>query len=95
MILAYSSKSLFYKGGFMIVTVSEKGQLVIPASFRSMLGISAGTRIELRIESDGFRAYLEPARKTRNAKTCLGVAGYKGPKIDNAQLDANLVMEPK
>jgi AbrB family looped-hinge helix DNA binding protein len=72
----------------IIATVSEKGQLVIPAAIRTLLGISAGTRLELKMESDGFRAYLEPARKTRNAKTCLGLANYKGPKIEAAELDA-------
>jgi AbrB family looped-hinge helix DNA binding protein len=77
----------------VIVTVSEKGQLVIPAAIRSLLGISAGTRIELRLESDGFRAYIEPARKTRTAKTCLGIADYRGPKIDTSDLDINLLTE--
>lgn len=71
----------------IIATVSEKGQLVIPAAIRTALGISAGTRIELSLESDGFRAYVEPTRKTRTAKTCLGVAGYSGPKLDAGEMD--------
>ncbi len=70
-----------------IVTVSEKGQFVIPAAVRASLGISAGTRIEICIESGGFRAFVEPERKTRTAASCLGVAEYKGPKIDLSKID--------
>jgi AbrB family looped-hinge helix DNA binding protein len=70
-----------------IVTVSEKGQLVIPAAMRTLLGISAGTRIELSVERDGFRAYIAPERKTRTAKNCLGIAHYKGPKVNASEMD--------
>jgi AbrB family looped-hinge helix DNA binding protein len=70
-----------------IVTVAEKGQFVIPAAVRALLGIRAGTRIEISIESGGFRAFVEPDRKTRTAASCLGVADYKGPKIDLSNID--------
>ena len=73
-----------------IATVSEKGQLVIPSAIRASLGITAGTRIEIRIESDGFRAFVEPARKTRTAESCLGIAQYVGPKLKVAEMDAAL-----
>jgi AbrB family looped-hinge helix DNA binding protein len=74
-----------------IATISEKGQLVIPAAMRKMLGISAGTRIELTLERDGFRAYVRPARKTRTAKTCLGLTNYHGPRIDVSEMNAELL----
>jgi AbrB family looped-hinge helix DNA binding protein len=79
----------------ILITVSEKGQLVIPKAVRSLLGISAGTRLELKIESDGFRAYLEPARKTRNAKSCLGIANYQGQRIEVSNLDVARMVESK
>jgi AbrB family looped-hinge helix DNA binding protein len=40
------------------ITVSSKGQVVIPAELREQLGISAGTRIAVRIEKEHL--VLEP-----------------------------------
>jgi AbrB family looped-hinge helix DNA binding protein len=39
-------------------TVSSKGQVVIPAELREVLGIEAGTRIAVRIEKEHL--ILEP-----------------------------------
>lgn len=58
------------------VTVSEKGQIVIPAELRRQLGIGPGTRLEVVAEAGGFRVIVEPQRKRRSAADCLGVAGY-------------------
>jgi AbrB family looped-hinge helix DNA binding protein len=40
------------------VTVSSKGQMVIPASIRQQLGIERGTRVTLRVE--GGRMIVDP-----------------------------------
>jgi len=40
------------------ITVSSKGQMVIPAAIREELGIEAGTRVAVRLE--GTRVILEP-----------------------------------
>lgn len=37
------------------VTVSSKGQIVIPAALRRRLGMGAGARIEILEESDGLK----------------------------------------
>jgi AbrB family looped-hinge helix DNA binding protein len=42
----------------VFVTVSSKGQMVIPAQIREALGIEAGTRVAVRQE--GTRVILEP-----------------------------------
>ena len=68
------------------VTVSEKGQIVIPAELRRRLGIGAGTRLEVVAEAGGFRVIVEPQRKGRNAAGCLGVAGYSGPRVRTGDL---------
>ena len=39
----------------VFVTVSSKGQLVIPAEFRASMGIEAGTRISIREEGGELR----------------------------------------
>lgn len=71
----------------MIVTVSEKGQVVIPAVLRARLGISAGTRLEVIEEGGNLRLLLEPLRKTTSALSCIGIAGYTGPKLDLDAMD--------
>jgi AbrB family looped-hinge helix DNA binding protein len=72
----------------MFVTVSEKGQVVIPAALRAELGISAGTRLEIREVAGNIQLLVDPVRKTRRAADCIGVAGYRGPKIATKDMDA-------
>ncbi len=71
----------------MFVTVSEKGQVVIPASLRARLGISAGTRLAVTEEHGNILMLVEPQRKTVFASDCIGIAGYRGPKIEIGDLD--------
>lgn len=79
----------------MFVTVSEKGQVVIPASLRVRLGISAGTRLEVSEDNGNILMLVEPLRKTVSAKTCIGIAGYEGPRLDLAELDpARFAVKP-
>lgn len=64
------------------VTVSEKGQMIIPAELRRKLGISAGTRLEVIAVGGGFRVLVDPQRKTRTAAECLGIFGkHNGPPV--------------
>ena len=71
----------------MFVTVSEKGQVVIPASLRERLGISAGTRLEVSEENGNIRMLVEPQRKTLSAQACIGISGYRGPKLELSAMD--------
>jgi len=71
----------------MIVTVSEKGQVVIPAEIRRLLGITPGTRLEVVPDGGGFRVLVDNARKTKSASDCIGIAGYAGPALTDEQLD--------
>jgi AbrB family looped-hinge helix DNA binding protein len=72
----------------MIVTVSEKGQLVIPAKIRKLLGITTGTRLEVQPEAGGFRVSLDEARRTKTAAECLGISGYAGKRVSLKEMDA-------
>jgi AbrB family looped-hinge helix DNA binding protein len=49
------------------VTLSSKGQLVIPATLRRLLGIGPGSRLSLKLEGKGLRMAVEPGRKTGSA----------------------------
>ncbi len=71
----------------MIVTVSEKGQVVIPAKIRRLLGITTGTRLDVVPDAGGFRMLVDNARKTKTAADCIGVAGYAGPALTDEQMD--------
>ncbi len=71
----------------MIVTVSEKGQVVIPAEIRRRLGITPGTRLDVVPDIGGFRVLVDQARKTKTAAECIGIAGYTGPALTDEQLD--------
>lgn len=71
----------------MLITVSEKGQMVIPAVVRRLLGISPGTRLNLLPEAGGFRVLVDDARKTTSAADCIGVANYTGPVVAVEQMD--------
>jgi antitoxin PrlF len=48
------------------VTVSDKGQVVIPAAIRRRLGIEPGTRLDFELEGDTIRVRpLRAVRRTR------------------------------
>jgi antitoxin PrlF len=48
------------------VTVSDKGQVVIPATIRHRLGIEPGTKLDLELEGDTIRVRaLRAIKRTR------------------------------
>ena len=71
-----------------IVTVSEKGQVVIPSQIRHSLGITAGAKLEMIIDQGGIKILVEASRKTRTAASCIGSTGYQGKRISTARMDA-------
>jgi AbrB family looped-hinge helix DNA binding protein len=68
------------------ITVSSKGQMVIPAAFREELGIEPGTRVAVRLE--GTRVILEPyslAAKLRRIDELQGLTAG-GPSMTDELL---------
>ncbi|SDX43864.1 AbrB/MazE/SpoVT family DNA-binding domain-containing protein [Thiocapsa roseopersicina] len=53
------------------VTVSDKGQVVIPAAIRHRLGIQPGTKLDFELEGDSIRI-----RPLRTIKRTRPEAGY-------------------
>jgi AbrB family looped-hinge helix DNA binding protein len=48
------------------VTVSDKGQVVIPAAIRHRLGIAPGTKLDFELEGDSIRVRpLRVVKRTR------------------------------
>jgi AbrB family looped-hinge helix DNA binding protein len=69
------------------VTVSERGQIVIPAELRRRLDIRPGARLHVVADTGGFRVLIEPAPKRRTAADCVGIAGYEGPRLPAVDLN--------
>lgn len=79
----------------MIVTVSEKGQLVIPAKIRRLFGITPGTRLNIVPDAGGFKALVDDDRKTKSAADCIGIAGYTGKVVSVEEMDvAKFAIKP-
>ena len=64
-----------------LLTLSSKGQLVIPAGLRQLLGLQPGDRLALSLEADGLRLVPEDREKSSSARALIGCAGYQGPPL--------------
>lgn len=56
-----------------IVTVSEKGQVVIPAEIRKRLGIQPGCQLNFTLEGDGIRIEIQRSVPTSQAEEGYGM----------------------
>ena len=59
------------------VTVSSKGQMVLPSSVRARLGLGPGSQLELREEPDGI--HLTLLRAVRPAEVAALAGMVKAP----------------
>lgn len=55
------------------MTVSSKGQVVLPAEIRRRLGLMAGTQLEIIEEADGVRLVVARPIKVVSIAACAGV----------------------
>ncbi|MBI4756613.1 MAG: AbrB/MazE/SpoVT family DNA-binding domain-containing protein [Betaproteobacteria bacterium] len=72
-----------------LITVSRKGQVVIPAELRVALGIEPGSRVEIGRE-DEHRLYIAvPGKQSKpfGVDDLLGCTGYRGPVIPVEEMD--------
>jgi antitoxin PrlF len=56
------------------LTVSSKGQIVLPADVRRRLGMGAGAKIEILEEADGLRLRVINAVNTADLTSLAGMA---------------------
>lgn len=69
------------------VTVSSKGQVVIPASARKALGIEPGSQVEVSVVDGKLQIELRrPAKPTRH-EDGFGMLKYRGPARRLAEAD--------
>jgi antitoxin PrlF len=76
-----------------LLTLSSKGQLVIPARVRKLLGLQPGDRLALSIEADGLRLTPQVMGKTSTARELIGCSGYAGPPVPLERMDPALYAE--
>lgn len=55
------------------MTVSSKGQVVLPADIRRRLGLMAGTQMEVIEEPNGLRLVVSRPVKTTSVPACAGM----------------------
>jgi AbrB family looped-hinge helix DNA binding protein len=70
-----------------LLTLSSKGQLVIPARLRQLLGLNPGDRLELTLEPNGLLLKPHSSPKLSSARDRIGCSGYQGPTIPLDQQD--------
>jgi len=72
------------------MTISSKGQMVLPADIRKRLGLMAGTRLEIIEEADGLRLVVPRPINTTNIAACAGmiIAPQKGQARSLSDFDA-------
>lgn len=72
------------------MTVSSKGQVVLPADIRRRLGLMAGTQMEIIEEPDGVRLVVSRPVKTTDVEACAGMvtAPSKGKPRKLSEFDA-------
>lgn len=71
------------------MTVSSKGQVVLPADIRRRLGLMAGTKMEIIEESNGVRLVVSRPIKAASIAACAGMvtAASKGRARNLADFD--------
>ncbi len=63
------------------LTVSAKGQVVIPQEIRQALGITPGSVVEAQRVGDTVSFRLKRARRVSTVEEGFGMLKYHGPKL--------------
>jgi AbrB family looped-hinge helix DNA binding protein len=69
------------------VTVSSKGQVVIPASARKALGIEPGSQVEVSVVDGKLQIELRHPAKVSRHEDGFGMLKYGGPARRLAEAD--------
>jgi AbrB family looped-hinge helix DNA binding protein len=73
-----------------VLTVSAKGQVVIPQAIRLELGITPGSEVEVHREGSGVVIRLKHARPVSKLEDGVGMLVYRGPKLKTKLEDVNV-----
>lgn len=78
-----------------LVTVSAKGQVVIPAEIRRRLGIGPGTQLEIVEEEGTIRVRILRALSTSTLDEGFGMLEYRGAPRRLAEFDVAAAMKAR
>lgn len=70
-----------------LLTLSSKGQLMIPARLRQLLGLKPGDRLALALEADALRLVPQDRETNCTAVALIGCSGYEGPPLSLEAMD--------
>lgn len=73
-----------------LLTLSSKGQLVIPARLRQFLGLRAGDRLALNLQPVGLHLAPKGPAKAASAHALIGAAHYQGEPVPLERMDPAL-----
>jgi antitoxin PrlF len=73
------------------LTVSTKGQVVIPIDIRERLGITPGSRVSVVAEGNRVVISLQKQKKVTDVMAGYGMLKYKGPALKKSLLDVDVV----
>ena len=65
------------------VTVSDKGQVVIPAAIRQRLGIAPGSKLDFELEGDSIRVRILRTIKQTRPEDGFGLLRCDRPGVRN------------
>jgi antitoxin PrlF len=74
------------------VTVSSKGQVVIPAEVRRQLGIEPGSQVEVAVIDGKLQIELRHPAKVSSHEAGYGMLKYRGPARRLADADVAELM---
>ena len=82
-------------GAITAITLSSKGQVVLPKRIRTQRNWQAGMTLELEETPEGL--LLKPARSfvATTVQQVFGMAKAKGPKRSLAEMDAAIAAEAR
>jgi AbrB family looped-hinge helix DNA binding protein len=73
------------------LTVSPKGQVVIPSEIRERLGITPGSKVSVTAEGNRVMISLERKKGVSNVMSGYGMLKYNGPPLKKSLLDVTVV----
>ncbi len=81
--------------GAHIVTVSTKGQVVLPKAMRDDLHLTPGTKILFEETPRGYVLRKIPAFTPTERSKVAGMLAYKGPPVTIEDMDAGILAEAR
>jgi AbrB family looped-hinge helix DNA binding protein len=72
------------------LTVSAKGQVVIPLEIRERLGITPGSKVHVSSEGNRVTIALHRQKKPSDVMSGYGMLKYKGPPLKKSLLEVKV-----